>query len=222
MQPKIEESWQQEMAAEFKQEYFQNLKRFLLDERKNHIIYPQGSNIFAAFDRTPFQKVKVVILGQDPYHGPNQAHGLSFSVKDGIRIPPSLKNIYKELKSDVGFEIPESGNLGDWADQGVLLLNAVLTVRAGQAGSHQKKGWENFTDAVIKKLGHDPKPKVFILWGSFARSKKQYIDAEKHLILEAPHPSPFSAHTGFMGCKHFSKANAFLKENGMDGIDWQL
>jgi uracil-DNA glycosylase len=219
---KIEETWHEVLKNEFEQTYFQNLKAFLIKEREDYIIFPRGSEIFSAFDKTPFQNVKVVILGQDPYHGSGQAHGLSFSVKDGIRVPPSLKNIYKELGNDTDFTAPVSGNLSKWADQGVLLLNAVLTVRASQAGSHQKKGWENFTDAVIQRLSEDDSPKVFMLWGNFARSKKGLIDNDSHLILEAPHPSPFSAHTGFFGCKHFSKANAFLTEKGVVGIDWKL
>lgn len=197
------------------------LKNFLLSEKENgQIIYPPSDQIFAALDFTPFDKVKVVVIGQDPYHGASQAHGLSFSVNKGIDIPPSLRNIYKELVSDVGITMPSHGFLKHWADQGVLLLNATLTVRANEAGSHQKKGWENFTDEIIRQLSSRRKDLVFLLWGNFAKSKKALING--HKILEAAHPSPLSAHNGFFNCKHFSQTNAFLVEKGMNPIDWQI
>ena len=186
-------------------------------------MYPTDSLIFSAFDRTPVERVKAVILGQDPYHGPNQAHGLCFSVNDGIVPPPSLKNIFKELKTDIGMTEPSSGNLTKWADEGVLLLNATLTVRAGNAGSHQGKGWERFTDAAIQKLSNERTNLVFLLWGKYAQNKSALINSKNgHLILKGPHPSPLSAYTGFFGCRHFSKTNAFLKEKGIEPIDWNL
>jgi uracil-DNA glycosylase len=220
---KIEESWKALLNDEFEKEYFKSLRAFLLTEKeKGEKIYPPGPQIFAAFDHTPVDKVKVVILGQDPYHGPGQAHGLCFSVNDGVRQPPSLQNIFKELQVDCGCTIPQSGSLIKWADQGVLLLNATLTVRANQAGSHQGKGWETFTDTVIQKIAQEKEHLVFILWGRFAQGKETLIDHSKHLILKAAHPSPFSAYNGFFGCKHFSKTNHYLKEQGLKEINWQL
>lgn len=220
--PTIEKSWKQVLSEEFNKEYFTQLKLFLVNEKNNHTIYPPGSEIFSAFNYTPFNNVKVVILGQDPYHGPGQANGLSFSVKEGVRKPPSLQNIFKELKNDLGIEIVENGNLEKWAKQGVLLLNATLTVRAHTAGSHQKKGWENFTDATIKKLSDQKDKLVFILWGNYARAKKEIINSKKHHIIESPHPSPFSADRGFFGSKPFSRTNEYLKRNEIEEIDWRL
>jgi uracil-DNA glycosylase len=221
--PKIEESWKSALKAEFDSEYFLELKTFLESERNTgQIIFPKGSNIFAAFDKTPFDKVKVVILGQDPYHGTGQAHGLSFSVLENQSFPPSLRNIFKELKNDLNIPIPTTGNLSKWADQGVLLLNATLTVRANQPGSHQKKGWENFTDTVIRELSAKRSNIVFLLWGKYAQAKEPLIDSTKHFILTAPHPSPFSADRGFFGCKHFSKVNEILIREGIKPIDWRL
>ncbi len=222
IQPVIENSWKQELSEEFKSEYFFGLKSFLLEEKKKFTIFPPGSDIFAAFNYTPFDKVRVVILGQDPYHGPGQANGLCFSVKPGISKPPSLQNIFKELHADLGLPIPLNGNLEKWAKQGVLLLNATLTVRSGQAGSHQNKGWENFTDAAIKKLSDKKQHLVFILWGNFAQAKQSLIDPFKHFIIKSPHPSPFSAERGFFGSRPFSKCNLYLKENGLGEIDWSL
>lgn len=214
-------SWLEILSAEFEKPYMKDLKAFLQDEKQKGVkVYPPPGEIFAALDRTPFDKVKVVILGQDPYHGTGQAHGLCFSVNKGIDIPPSLRNIYKELAADTGFKIPAHGNLSHWADQGVLLLNASLTVRADQAGSHQNKGWEQFTDAIISKLDEKRENLVFLLWGNFARSKKKLI--HNHLVLEAAHPSPLSAHNGFIGCRHFSKTNAWLVEKGLGPVDWQI
>ncbi len=220
--PKIEESWRAVLLDEFNKSYFVKLKQFLEDEKKQNIIYPKGNDIFNAFDFTPFKKVKVVILGQDPYHGKGQAHGLSFSVLDGVKIPPSLKNIFKELEADLQIPIAETGNLSSWTKQGVLLLNATLTVKAGQAGSHQKQGWEEFTNAVIKKISAEKKGVVFLLWGKFAQNKAELIDENKHHILIAPHPSPFSAYSGFFGCKHFSKTNMLLEKQGQQVVDWKL
>ncbi len=221
IQPKIEESWKLALKAEFNAQYFSELKNFLQNERNTgQIIYPPGANIFSAFEKTPFDKVKVVILGQDPYHGPGQAHGLSFSVPEKQTTPRSLQNIFKELKSDLNIPIPKTGNLEKWARQGVLLLNATLTVRANQPGSHQNKGWENFTDSVIRLLSKDRKGIVFILWGKYAQAKQPLIDTTKHYILAGPHPSPFSADRGFFGCKHFSKTNDFLLKEGLTPIDW--
>ena len=202
---KIEDSWKVVLADEFKKPYFSELTEFVRHEYQTATVYPPPQLIFNAFAHTPFEAVRVVLLGQDPYHGPGQAHGLCFSVRDGVRPPPSLQNVFKEIHDDIGAPIPTSGNLERWADQGVFLLNATLTVRAGQAGSHQNKGWETFTDAVIKQLANQKEHLVFLLWGNYARQKAALIDRKKHLILEAPHPSPFSAHTGFFGCKHFSK-----------------
>jgi len=220
--PKIEESWKILLSDEFNKDYFTELKQFLLEEKKQHTIYPIGSDIFNAFNFTPFEKIKVVILGQDPYHGNRQAHGLSFSVPNGVKKPPSLKNIFKELAEDLQIPIPETGNLTSWAKQGVLLLNATLTVRSKKAGSHQKKGWEKFTDAIIQKISTEKEGVIFLLWGRFAQDKIKLIDKNKHQILTAPHPSPFSAYSGFFGCKHFSKTNAILKEQGLIEINWTI
>ncbi|MFI5221215.1 MAG: uracil-DNA glycosylase [Bacteroidia bacterium] len=219
----LHDSWKSMLAEEFETPYFIILKQFLVDEKnKGAKIYPPGSQIFAALDRTPFENVKVVLLGQDPYHGSGQAHGLCFSVNDGVPFPPSLQNIFKELKEDCRCEIPKSGNLTKWADQGVLLLNATLTVRKDEAGSHQNKGWETFTDRIIHIVSEKKEHVVFILWGRFAQSKESLIDANKHLVLKAAHPSPFSAYNGFFGCRHFSKTNQYLKEKGLKEIEWRL
>lgn len=220
MDVRIESSWKSQLTEEFNKEYFLKLIEFVRNEYKTQKIFPPGKLIFNAFDQCPFDKLKVVILGQDPYHGPGQAHGLCFSVNDGIPFPPSLRNIFKELKNDVGKEIPVSGNLIDWAKQGVLLLNATLTVRAYQAGSHQKKGWEQFTDAVINIINEQKKNVVFILWGNYAISKSKFIDQNKHLILNSVHPSPLSASRGFFGNKHFSRTNEFLLSKGLELIKW--
>ncbi len=220
MDVKIEPSWKQKLATEFEQPYFQALTTFVRQEYQATTVYPPPGEIFRAFAHTPFEAIRVVLLGQDPYHGPGQAHGLCFSVRDGVRPPPSLQNMFKEIHADVGSPIPTSGNLERWADQGVFLLNATLTVRAGQAGSHQGKGWETFTDAVIKLLSDEKEHLVFLLWGNYARQKSTLIDSKKHLILQAPHPSPFSAHNGFFGCKHFSKTNKYLAEQGFAPIEW--
>ncbi|MBR1517021.1 MAG: uracil-DNA glycosylase [Bacteroidales bacterium] len=222
MTPKIEASWLEVLRQQFESDYFAQLKAFLVEERKQHVCYPPGSQIFAAFDRTPFDKVKVVILGQDPYHEPGQAHGLCFSVPQGIKVPPSLVNIIKEINDDLGLNIPYTkGYLGSWADQGVLLLNATLTVRAHQAGAHQNKGWERFTDAAICALSQQRNGLVFLLWGSYAIQKRSLIDNSKHLILMAPHPSPLSAYRGFFGCHHFSLCNQYLQQEGQSPIRWQ-
>ena len=220
--PKIEESWKKVLLEEFQKPYFETLKTFLVEEKKSHTIYPSGQNIFAPFEHTPFESVEVVILGQDPYHGVGQAHGLSFSVQDGVPHPPSLQNIFKELKDDFGCNIPKSGNLTAWAKQGVFLINTVLTVRASEANSHRNQGWENFTDAVIKTLSTQKEHLVFILWGSPAGAKKSLIDGKKHLILHAPHPSPLSSYRGFFGSKPFSKSNAYLVSKGKKPINWCL
>ena len=220
--PVIEESWGKKIKKEFCSEYFLKLIDFLIEEKSKHTIYPPCSHIFNAFTLTPFEQVKVVIIGQDPYHGSGQAHGLCFSVPPGIKKPPSLVNNFKELKQDLGIKIPTSGNLDSWAQQGVLLLNATLTVRAGQPGSHQKKGWERFTDAVIKAVSEQKKGVVFMLWGAFARGKSELIDESKHHVLTAAHPSPFSAHNGFFGCRHFSKTNELLAKQGEKEIDWAI
>lgn len=220
--PVIEYSWLATLSEEFKAGYFFELKNFLVEEKKKYRIYPPGSDIFSAFNFTPFDNVKVVILGQDPYHGPGQANGLCFSVRDGIRKPPSLQNIFKELYSDLGVEIPESGNLEKWANQGVLLLNATLTVRANQAGSHQQKGWERFTDTAIRKLSEEKEHLVFILWGKYAQAKAELIDTTKHLIIQSAHPSPFSADRGFFGSKPFSQTNNYLISKGLSPVDWSL
>lgn len=219
----IEDSWKAALIEEFEKPYFVEIRRFLQEEKAaGKIIYPPGSLIFNAFNSTPFEKVRVVILGQDPYHGAGQAHGLCFSVQHGVKPPPSLVNIYKELKDDVGFEIPKHGNLQKWTEQGVFLLNAMLTVEANQPASHQKKGWEEFTNAVIQKLSKERNGLIFILWGNFAQQKAVLIDESKHTILKAAHPSPFSAYNGFFGCKHFSKTNEILKAKGEKEIDWQV
>ena len=218
--PQIAESWKIQLANEFQQAYFQKLKDFLSSEKKNHTVYPPGDQIFAAFNHTPFSDVKVVIIGQDPYHGAGQANGLCFSVADGIKKPPSLVNIFKEIHQDLGLNIPDSGNLEHWAQQGVLLLNATLTVRANNAGSHQKKGWEQFTDACIRKLSSERQNLIFLLWGRFAQNKATLIDSNKHHILTASHPSPFSAHSGFFGCGHFSKTNELLRQMNKPTIQW--
>jgi uracil-DNA glycosylase len=223
MDVKIEDSWKQILKDEFSKPYFQQIALHLKTEKsQGKTIYPPGSLIFNAFNTTPFNKLKVVILGQDPYHGPNQAHGLCFSVQNGIPPPPSLINIFKELQEDIGISIPNHGNLTHWAEQGVFLLNASLTVRAGEPMSHAKIGWATFTDTVIKKISDIEKHVVFLMWGKFAQEKSVLIDQSKHLILRAAHPSPLSAHAGFFGCKHFSKTNAWLMSKGIDPIDWQL
>jgi len=220
MNVKIESSWKKILRKEFKKPYFKDLTDFVKKEYSSNTIYPPAKFIFNAFNSTPFNKVKVVILGQDPYHGPNQAHGLSFSVLPPTKIPPSLQNIYKEIKSDIGKIKDTSGDLTHWTKQGVLLLNATLTVKAHQAGSHQNKGWENFTDTVIKTISNQKTGIVFILWGNYAKSKGVNIDRQKHLVLESPHPSPLSAHSGFFGCEHFSQANTYLLLNGQKEIIW--
>lgn len=218
----IEQSWEKVLKEEIKKEYFQNLLSFVKEEYETKTIYPKMNEIFKAFRYTPYNNVKVVILGQDPYHGENQAEGLSFSVPIGVKQPPSLKNIFKELHDDLGCSIPKSGSLVSWAEQGVLLLNAVLTVIKDQAASHKDKGWETFTDAVIKEINKKDTPVVFILWGSYARSKKKYITNPKHLVVESAHPSPLSAYNGFFGSKPFSKTNDFLIKNNIKPIDWQI
>lgn len=223
MDVKIESSWKEVLKDEFQKSYFEQIVMFLKHEKAlNKIIYPPGNLIFNAFEKTPFDDVKVVILGQDPYHGPGQAHGLCFSVQKGVKPPPSLVNIYKELQSDVGIPIPETGDLTKWAEHGVLLLNAMLTVRNGEPASHSKIGWESFTDAVIRKVSDLKEGVVFMLWGKFAQDKQVLIDATKHYILKAAHPSPFSADKGFFGCRHFSKANELLVKDGKAPVDWQL
>ncbi len=220
---KINKSWQAELQDEFTKDYFLGLKRYLDQEIKaGKIIYPDVDQIFTAFDLTPFDKTKVIIIGQDPYHGPNQAHGLSFSVKSGEKIPPSLKNIYNEVKLDLGHEVPEHGELTAWAKQGVLLLNTVLTVEKGKPASHRKKGWEIFTDKVIQTLSQKKENLVFILWGSPAQKKENLIDQKKHLILKSVHPSPLSAHRGFFNNHHFSKANKFLLSKALSPINWDI
>lgn len=224
MSATLEPGWLKVLEEEFEKDYMKSLKSFLLKEKESgHTIYPKNSEIFNAFNHTPFDEVKVVLLGQDPYHGDGQAHGLSFSVQKGIAVPPSLKNMYKELETDIeGFKIPGHGNLTQWADQGVLLLNATLTVRARQPGSHQGKGWEIFTDRVITELSAKKTGLVFLLWGRYAQNKSLLIDEKKHTILKAAHPSPFSAYNGFFGCKHFSMTNATLKKQGLKPIDWNI
>lgn len=221
MNIKIEPSWGQVLASEFEKPYFLNLIQFVKSEYEKHTCYPPGSQIFSAFNHTPFNEVKVVILGQDPYHGPKQANGLCFSVADGVAVPPSLQNMFKEIESDLGIAAPVSGNLERWAAQGVLLLNATLSVRAHQAGSHQKKGWEEFTDAIISKLSKERKGIVFLLWGGYAKKKGSKIDASNHLVLTSGHPSPLSANRGYwFGNKHFSKTNAYLKTINKEPINW--
>jgi uracil-DNA glycosylase len=221
MDVRIEETWKSKLKEEFEKEYFLKLSEFVKEEYRSGTIYPQGSYIFNAFNLCPFDKVKAVIIGQDPYHGPGQAHGLCFSVREGVEFPPSLKNIFKEIEMDLGLKGPATGNLTRWAAQGVLLLNATLTVRAHQAGSHQKKGWEQFTDSVICKLNSEKKNVVFFLWGAYAQKKGESIDRSKHLVLESVHPSPLSASRGFFGNNHFSKCNDYLKEHGIAPVNWQ-
>lgn len=220
MEVKIEKSWKQLLHDEFSKSYFAELVAFVKKEYSSTKVYPPAPQIFRAFEECPVENLRVVILGQDPYHGPGQAHGLCFSVNDGVQIPPSLQNIYKEVHSDTGAAIPKSGNLDRWAKQGVLLLNATLTVVAGNAGSHQKKGWEQFTDSVIASISKHTEHVVFILWGRYAQNKAGLIDSSKHLILTAVHPSPLSAYSGFFGCKHFSKANEYLEFVGKKPINW--
>ncbi|WP_257389259.1 uracil-DNA glycosylase [Tahibacter caeni] len=220
---KLEPSWKQRVGGYFDRPDMQALSEFLRNElRSGKIIYPPPKQIFAALDATPFDRVKIVILGQDPYHGPGQAHGLCFSVQPGVPVPPSLRNMYAELQRDIGFVPPRHGCLTRWAEQGVLLLNAVLTVEQSLAGSHQGKGWEGFTDAVIDALNRERDHLVFMLWGSYAQSKGRLIDRSRHLVLKAPHPSPLSAHRGFIGCGHFSAANDYLVKHGMTPVDWTL
>jgi uracil-DNA glycosylase len=221
MDVKIEATWKSKLQSEFEKEYFLKLSEFVKEEYRTHTIYPPGSLIFNAFNLCPFEKVKAVIIGQDPYHGPGQAHGLCFSVRDGVDFPPSLMNIYKEIASDMGIKRPSSGDLSRWSSQGVLLLNATLTVRAHQAGSHQKKGWEQFTDSVISVLNSEKQNVVFFLWGAYAQKKGETIDRSKHLVLESVHPSPLSAMRGFFGNNHFSKCNAYLQEHGIEPINWE-
>lgn len=217
----LDQSWMTAIGDEFDRAYMKKLNDFLKQEKAGgHVIYPEEDNIFSALRITPFDKVKVVMLGQDPYHGPDQAHGLSFSVREGIALPPSLRNIYKEIEQEFGVSMPKKGDLSEWARQGVLLLNATLTVRAAQAGSHQKRGWEEFTDAIIHALNESGEHIVFLLWGAYAQKKGAFIDQTKHLVLEAPHPSPLSAHRGFLGCGHFKKANDYLEKHGRTPIDW--
>ncbi len=222
IKPRIEESWKKILNDEFNSQYFIELKEFLIEERSKYKIYPPGILIFNAFNKTPFEKVKVVLLGQDPYHGKGQAHGLCFSVPAGIPPPPSLVNIFKELTTDLNISFPTHGNLEKWADQGVFLLNATLTVRASRPGSHQNKGWEIFTDSVIKKISEKRAGIVFLLWGKYAQAKQVLIDTDKHYILKAAHPSPYSADYGFFGCKHFSKTNNILSRHGLPVIDWSI
>lgn len=220
MEVRIENSWKTVLSSEFEKEYFTNLASFVRSEYATNKVYPPGSQIFSAFDHCSFDDVKVVILGQDPYHGPGQANGLCFSVAEGVKMPPSLVNIFKELKSDLGKDMPPHGSLERWAKQGVLLLNATLTVRASQPGSHQNKGWEQFTDQVIRKLSVEKSDLVFILWGAYAQKKGEIIDSKKHFIIASAHPSPFAAHRGFFGSKPFSKSNEILKSKGLAQINW--
>lgn len=228
---RLQASWKARLGQEFEQPYMQALRAFLLDEkRQRKVIYPPGEEFFAALDATPLPAVRVVIIGQDPYHGPDQAHGLCFSVRKGVQVPPSLQNIFKEVRSDIGQAQPaqaeraamlgQHGSLAGWARQGVLLLNAVLTVERGRAGAHQGKGWEQFTDRVVETINADREHVVFMLWGSYAQKKGAQVDGNRHLILQAPHPSPLSAHRGFFGCRHFSRANAYLQAQGQPAIDW--
>lgn len=219
---KLEPSWLDRLNAEFEEPYMAELRSFLMEEKKHHRVFPPGNQIFNAFEYTPFDKVRVVILGQDPYHGDGQAHGLCFSVKRGVRTPPSLQNIFKELNADLGVPTPNHGELTSWCEQGVLLLNTVLTVRAHQANSHRKRGWERFTDKVIEALNTQREGLVFVLWGSAAGKKAEMIDEQRHLILRSVHPSPLSAYRGFLGCGHFSKINSHLESMETPAIDWQL
>jgi uracil-DNA glycosylase len=221
MEVRIEPTWKTKLGVEFEKEYFLKLTEFVKDEYSCKSIYPPGSLIFNAFNLCPFQQVKAVIIGQDPYHGPGQAHGLCFSVRKGVDFPPSLINIFKEIESDIGIQRPANGDLERWAAQGVLLLNATLTVRAHEAGSHQKKGWEQFTDSVISIINSEKKNIVFFLWGAYAQKKGESIDRSKHLVLESVHPSPLSAFRGFFGNKHFSKCNDYLIAHGVEPIDWK-
>ena len=222
-QIRLHQSWLDRLGGEFAQPYMADLKRFLVAEREGgKQIFPKGSEWFRALDLTPLEKVRVVILGQDPYHGPGQAHGLCFSVQPGVRPPPSLVNIYKELESDLGIEPRRHGFLEHWASQGVLFLNSVLTVEMGRAASHRDRGWERFTDRIIAEVNAKREPVVFMLWGSYAQKKAAFVDTSRHLVLTAAHPSPLSAHSGFFGCRHFSKANAFLESRGQQPVDWAL
>ena len=218
----IHPEWFQILEDQFDADYFKKLKAFLIEEKKQYQIFPPGKQMFSAFNETPFCKTNVVIIGQDPYHGPNQANGMCFSVNDGIPHPPSLKNIFKEIADDFGYPIPKSGDLSPWAKQGVLLINATLTVRARQAGSHQKKGWEEFTDTIIKRLSEQKEGLIFLLWGNFAIAKSKLIDQDKHHILSSVHPSPLSAYRGFLGCKHFSKVNKLLISMKKEPINWEI
>lgn len=221
--PQLDDSWLKNLKPEFEKDYMRNLRTFLVSQKEaQKTIYPKGSECFAALNLTPLDKVKVVILGQDPYHGPGQAHGLSFSVRKGVRFPPSLLNIFKELHADLGIPMPKSGDLTHWAEQGVLLLNAVLTVEEGKAAAHQGKGWEQFTDQIISTLNKNKEHVVYLLWGSYAQKKAAFVDRTKNLVLESPHPSPLSAHRGFFGSKPFSKINNYLREHGIKEIDWSL
>jgi uracil-DNA glycosylase len=220
MEVKIESGWKQRLASEFEQPYFIELTKFIRQEYGTRQIFPPGRLIFHAFDQSPFNQTKVVILGQDPYHGPGQAHGLCFSVPDGVDQPPSLQNIFKEIQQDLGIPPPSSGNLDRWARQGVLLLNATLTVQGSRAGSHQNKGWEQFTDRVIRILAEEHQHLVFLLWGSFALKKGEFIDRNRHLVLSSPHPSPLSSYRGFFGNKHFSRTNTYLQQHGIEQIQW--
>ena len=220
--PVIEQGWYEVLKQEFESPYFANIKTFLIDEKRKYVVYPPSPLIFNAFNRTPFNKVKVVILGQDPYHGVGQAHGLAFSVPDGIQPPPSLQNIFKELHTDIGMPIPKNGNLERWADEGVLLLNASLTVRANMAASHARIGWQQFTDAAIRALSEKKEHLVFLLWGNYAIAKEGFIDQSKHLVLKTVHPSPLSASRGFFGCRHFSQANQYLINNNIAPIKWEI
>ncbi len=220
MDVRIEDSWKQRLQPEFNKPYFEKLVAFVKQEYARYTVYPPGHLLFYAFDTCPFDKVKVVIIGQDPYHEPGQYYGLCFSVLDGVPFPPSLVNIFKEIQNDLGKPVPRSGRLERWSNQGVLLINSILTVRAHQAGSHQGKGWEEFTDAVIKRINDEKENVVFMLWGVYAQKKGAFIDRTRHCVLTAPHPSPLSADRGFFGCKHFSKANEYFRSKGLPEIDW--
>lgn len=223
MSIQLEPSWQKQINNEFQKDYMKQLRSFLVKElEKGRKIFPKGSDYFAALNATPFEKVKVVLLGQDPYHGAGQAHGLCFSVNPGVRFPPSLQNIFKELKADLDIDPPKNGSLKAWANQGVLLLNSVLTVEEGRAASHQGKGWEIFTDEIIHRLNEQREHIVFILWGSYAQKKAAFVDRKKHFVIESPHPSPLSSHRGFFGSKPFSRTNSYLRANGIEEIDWRL